>query len=358
MMWRIGTFICFYLSLSYVICDPLAEVVCEKSDDGYLVPDPYQCDRFAECNPHGKLKIDLCADGYALDLTSGVCDLYNKVDCAGREKLQDPTGSGLCLRPTGNFPVPAEVSCSEYVDCREGEAFMQNCGYGAVFDEIFGCVHPDETSRVGCRAEDVFGFKCPEFGGKKRFGDHERLPHPDDCAFFYACLSTGQPRLLGCEKPKVFDAESGLCKAQHLVPGCENRYPKEAAEHVDIDAERDRIADEIRAELEAKYGLKRGSLSDSGNQSKDSKKEPERDLNEEEDNTVEHINRFSGLGRKSGSSRDLEVERTNSRFSQEQDIVVPRVEPRVEQSRQAAPQQPAARYRSLFSRSRRGNLDN
>ena len=36
-----------------------------------------------------------------------------------------------------------------------------------------------------------------------RFGDHERLPHPSDCAYFYACLSSGQPRLLGCERPKV-----------------------------------------------------------------------------------------------------------------------------------------------------------
>ena len=43
-----------------------------------------------------------------------------------------------------------------------------------------------------------------------------------------------------------------------------------------------------------------------------------RDLNEEEDNIVAPINRFAGLGRKSGSTRDLEVERTDSRFSQEQ----------------------------------------
>ena len=44
-----------------------------------------------------------------------------------------------------------------------------------------------------------------------------------------------------------------------------------------------------------------------------------RDLNVEEDNIVAPtINRFAGLGRKSGSTRDLEVQRTDSRFSQEQ----------------------------------------
>jgi len=252
-----------FLLFSDINCDVLSEVVCERSEDGYLIPDPYQCDRYAECSPGGKLTIQLCADGNALDLNTGNCDLFVKIDCQGREKLQPPTGTGLCPRPNGNFPVPVEVSCAEYVDCREGQAFMQSCGHGAVFDEQYGCVHPDETSRIGCRAEDVFGFKCPDLGDEKRFGDHERLPHPEDCAFFYACLSTGQPRLLGCEKPKVFEPESGLCKKQSLVPGCENRYPIEDDEgnQVDLKEERDRIAAEIKAELELKFGLKRGSLS-------------------------------------------------------------------------------------------------
>jgi len=251
------------LLVNDIECDVLSEVVCEISEDGYLIPDPYQCDRYAECSPSGKLKIQLCPDGNALDLTTGNCDLYTKIDCKGREKLQPPTGRGLCPRPNGNFPVPVEVSCAEYTDCREGKPFMQSCGHGAVFDEQYGCVHPDETSRIGCKAEDVFGFKCPDFGDNKRFGDHERLAHPDDCAFFYACLSSGQPRLLGCEKPKVFDPESGVCKKQNLVPGCENRYHIEDDEgnKVDLKEERDRIAAEIKAELELKFGLKKGSLS-------------------------------------------------------------------------------------------------
>merc|ERR1719431_277506 len=50
---------------------------------------------------------------------------------------------------------------------------------------------------------------------------------------------------------------------QSLVPGCENRYPIEDDEgnQVDLKEERDRIAAEIKAELELKFGLKRGSLS-------------------------------------------------------------------------------------------------
>ena len=58
-----------------------------------------------------------------------------------------------------------------------------------------------------------------------RFGDHERHPHPTDCAYFYACLNTGQPRLLGCTKPTVFNPETGLCDKPELVKGCEDYYP-------------------------------------------------------------------------------------------------------------------------------------
>jgi len=241
--------------------DLLSQVDCEISEDGYLVPDPEQCDRYAECTPHGKLILRLCTDGYGLNLNSGKCDLRSKVDCTGRDKLQTPTGTGLCPRLNGNFPVPADVSCSEFIDCREGQPFMQSCGHGAVFDEIFGCVHPDETNRAGCTASEVLGFKCPPSTGEKKFGDHDRFAHPTDCALFYACLSTGKPRLLGCTNPKVFDEESGICKPQELVAGCEETYPPAEVDKDVQAAVREKIEKEIRAELEAKFGLSSGSLS-------------------------------------------------------------------------------------------------
>jgi len=74
----------------------------------------------------------------------------------------------------------------------------------------------------------VFGFKCPKFAS--RFGDHDRIAHPDDCAYFYACLSNSQPRLLACERPMVFHPEEGVCMDQREVPGCEDYYPPEELE--------------------------------------------------------------------------------------------------------------------------------
>jgi len=237
--------------------DLLKTVVCERSEDGYIIPDPVQCDRYVECTASGKRKINLCTDGFALDTQVGFCNIRANVDCSGREKLQPATGTGLCKRHNGNFPVPAEISCSEYVDCREGQAFHQSCGFGAVFDETLGCVHPDQTTREGCTASAVFGFKCPKFA--KRFGDHDRIAHPDDCAYFYACLRNGQPRLLGCKRPKVFNPEEGICTDQRNVPGCEDYYP-EAELELDVEREREKIEAEIRAELEKKFGIKSGSI--------------------------------------------------------------------------------------------------
>ncbi len=40
-----------------------------------------------------------------------------------------------------------QVSCADYVDCREGQPFQMSCGHGAVFDDVLGCVHPDQTNR-------------------------------------------------------------------------------------------------------------------------------------------------------------------------------------------------------------------
>ena len=127
--------------------DSLADLTCSSSAEGYIVPDPEQCDRYAECSPHGEKTFKLCPDGLALSLQKGLCDYPVKVDCTDRPLLQSPAGQGNCIRENGNFALPAEVSCSKYVDCREGIGYVQSCGAGAVFDEVLGCVHPDETKR-------------------------------------------------------------------------------------------------------------------------------------------------------------------------------------------------------------------
>jgi len=233
--------------------DALTSLTCSPTPSGYLVADPKQCDRYAECSPDGVKKVRLCPDGLVVSLERVACDLPAKVDCSSRPLLQDPQPRGLCPRSNGVFPL--ETSCTRYVDCRGGQVFLQNCGAGAVFDPVLGCVHPDMTRRPGCTAEDQYKFDCPnpkELASKSlKFGDHLRLPHPTDCSLFYACLVNGQPRLLSCERPSVFNALTELCEAQENVPGCENTYNEEATN--------DSVGNAIRERLEKEIALLRKS---------------------------------------------------------------------------------------------------
>lgn len=52
-----------------------------------------------------------------------------------------------------------------------------------------------------------------------RFGNHDRLPNPDDCQKFFSCLKTGLPRLSACPKDTVFNNATGHCSDPERVPG-------------------------------------------------------------------------------------------------------------------------------------------
>ena len=113
----------------------------------------------------------------------------------------------------------------------------------------------DIFPRPGCSNLDQSEFQCPVFGRSQKYGDHDRHPHHSDCKLFYSCSKQGQKRLLGCEKPTVFNPVTGLCDAQENVPGCEGYYVTEVAA---VDAgERSKIAAEIRKQLIKEFGLRR-----------------------------------------------------------------------------------------------------
>jgi len=228
------------------------DIECELKNENYRIADGEQCDKYAVCN-HGTKTVLLCPDGKAFSLHNSRCDLLSKVDCEGRPKLQPAKSTSLCPRENGFFPFPAEHSCEKYIDCRNGVGRVLSCGAGAVFDEKLFCVHPDQTKRPGCSAQDKYQFTCPSSGLTQRFGDHDRLPHPTDCSFFYACLSNGAPRLLSCQKPTVFNPVTGFCEHQDKVPGCEGFYTLDE-EQLSVEA-REKLAQEIRDQILREFNL-------------------------------------------------------------------------------------------------------
>jgi len=221
--------------------EPEVEYECPpQSDVSYYEPDEEQCDKYLECNIKGEIREHFCPDGFAFEPANSKCDYPVKVNCTTRPKLQEPQPSVNCSRANGFFAWPANISCQSFWDCRGGTAYLQTCPTGVIFDpQLATCATPDQSSRVECTTgEDSFlGFKCPSYtpDSKLRFGNHDRLPHPDNCQEYFTCLRTGGPRLATCGRKMVFNPESAQCGDPKGVPGCEDYWVKRLAEDEDED---------------------------------------------------------------------------------------------------------------------------
>jgi len=215
------------------------EYECPPNDDvSYYLPDEEQCDKYLECNIKGELRQHLCPDGFVFDIHQEKCDYPVKVNCTGRDLLQEPQPSVNCSRANGFFAWPANISCQNFWDCREGIAYQQTCPVGVIFDPgLNTCATPDQSSRKECTEgkESFLGFQCPDYtpGSLLRFGNHDRLPHPDDCQSYFTCLLTGGPRLANCGRKKVFNNATGQCSNPKDVPGCETYWIEKLAEEGD-----------------------------------------------------------------------------------------------------------------------------
>lgn len=206
------------------------ETECEPlSDVSYYEPDEDQCDKYYECNIKGEIRTHLCPDGFTFDPTLQKCDYPVKVNCTTRPNLQEPQPSTNCSRANGFFAWPANESCQNFWDCREGTAYPQTCPVGVIFDpQLNTCATPDQSTRTECtQGKDSFlGFSCPNYTPDSvlRFGNHDRLPHPEDCHLYFTCLRVGGPRLATCPKKKVFNKATGQCGKPEAVEGCETYW--------------------------------------------------------------------------------------------------------------------------------------
>jgi len=209
--------------------EPEEEYECPPREESYFEPDEEQCDKYFECNIKGEIKEHLCPDGFVFDITLEKCDYPVKVNCSTRPLLQDPQPSTNCSRANGFFPWPANISCQNFWDCRQGTAYKQTCPVGVIFDpNLNTCATPDQSTRQECKEgeSNFLGFNCPEYTPESvlRFGNHDRLPHPTDCQQYFSCLRTGGPRLATCPRKKVFNNETGHCAEPKSVKGCESYW--------------------------------------------------------------------------------------------------------------------------------------
>ncbi len=204
---------------------PEVEYECPPQDDSYRTPDEKQCDKYYECNIKGEISEHLCADGLVFDVKTENCDYPAKVNCGNRTELQEPQPSKNCPRANGFFAFPANETCQKFWDCRGGQAYLQICPAGVIYDPmIAACVTPDQSRRPECAATKFLGFQCPTYGPDEplRFGNHDRLANPENCQQFFSCLRSGEPRLGACPRMRVFNNATGQCADPKKVPGCED----------------------------------------------------------------------------------------------------------------------------------------
>ena len=90
-----------------------------------------QCDAFIRCD-HGDMTRELCDDGLVYHTRDNLCDMPQRVDCTGRERLQPPKGSGNCPRLNGLY-AHTEF-CDQYYYCRIGLPLLITCPAGLVYD--------------------------------------------------------------------------------------------------------------------------------------------------------------------------------------------------------------------------------
>jgi len=206
----------------------LDKLECTPKLGKYTVEDPFQCDKFYECDTSGKLTEKLCPDGFVYDIPGRSCNHPQRVQCGARTELQEPQEFPGCPRRNGYFNPPEPEKCDEYVECVDGLATPGKCSTGVVWSPpILACTVPAQSGREECIKAEVKEYTCPPVRGALRFGNHDRHADPKDCGKFYICLADGTFNKASCDKPKVFSEDKGACLEAEEVPGCEDYNKKE-----------------------------------------------------------------------------------------------------------------------------------
>ena len=160
---------------------------------------------------------------------------------------RDPQRSGCAVGLVFN---PDKLAC----DHPENVAGECSTWYNATFLEEVGGLSPQHAAEAGVSLDTIPGrrkqgiqrgktgqqapkaptkphivFKCPPSDNPHL---HPRFPDPNDCQYFYICISGTTPRRNGCTKGLVYNPEKKACDLAENVEGeCRTWY----GEDVEVD---------------------------------------------------------------------------------------------------------------------------
>ncbi|XP_062135788.1 uncharacterized protein LOC133845355 isoform X3 [Drosophila sulfurigaster albostrigata] len=188
-----------------------------------LKPYPHDCHRYINC-AEGRPSIQTCASGTAFNPSTLVCDQASKRACESAaqpnrsERLQQLDAEPKCAPGlTGLQPHPYD--CSKFLNCANGQTYVQSCGPGTAFSPtMLVC---DFRHKVQCGDNHNFNgaptaaangqatdfavdLSCPP--GVR--GPH---PHPTDPHKYLSCGIGMQPIVQECELSWVFDSNLLTC---------------------------------------------------------------------------------------------------------------------------------------------------
>ncbi|KPU78925.1 uncharacterized protein Dana_GF10854, isoform B [Drosophila ananassae] len=167
-----------------------------------VVAYPHDCHRYINCF-NGSPTIQTCAPGTLFNAKILECDHPNKVECfasaggAGKTestrlgRLQQLNGEAKC--PPGiNGLHPHPTDCTKFLNCANGQTFVQDCGPGTAFDpKLLLCAHKGSVDCGSGGAQPYSNAngdrqsKSYETSGRDQFGN------------LYTTRTTTRTRIIG-----------------------------------------------------------------------------------------------------------------------------------------------------------------
>ncbi|XP_030561181.1 uncharacterized protein LOC115762940 isoform X1 [Drosophila novamexicana] len=183
-----------------------------------LKPYAHDCHRFISC-ANGRSTIQTCSPGTAFNALTGTCDHLSQVACEGQAgrsaRLQQLNTQPKCAAGLNGLQ-PHPYDCTKFLNCANGQTFIQNCGPGTAFSPSMlvcdykhkvdcgdGRFNVDESAQ-GQTGGTSGGLTCPE-------GARGQFPYPNDPYKYVICGIGVQPRLEQCPSGKIFDGHSLIC---------------------------------------------------------------------------------------------------------------------------------------------------
>ncbi|XP_023161208.2 uncharacterized protein LOC111592952 isoform X2 [Drosophila hydei] len=156
------------------------QVACPPHFRG-LKPYEHDCHRFINC-ADGRPVIQTCGPGTAFNAVVQTCDHQTQVSCEGQfgrsARLQerplqprcDPGFSGLQPHPT---------DCTKFLNCANGQTFIQNCGPGTAFSPSkLVCDYKHKVNCAEAPGQDNRESKAyvqPSYGNADQFGSESGI---------------------------------------------------------------------------------------------------------------------------------------------------------------------------------------